>query len=54
MSAMFLFALLMIVRVPLCEWELGDGTLLPSPCRYVFKSGEFLIIRRPLGPVEYR
>jgi len=54
MSSLFLFALLLIYRVPPCQWGLGDGTYLPSPCRYILKSGEFLIIRRPLGPVEYR
>lgn len=41
--------LLAILRVPPCQWDIGDGTLLPSPCRYSLPggSGEFLIVRRP-------
>lgn len=42
-----ILALLMILRVPPCAFDLGDATFIPSPCRYVLPSGEFLIIRRP-------
>jgi hypothetical protein len=52
MSSLFLFAFLSVARVPLCEWELMDGSRLPSPCRYTFKSGEFMVLRISSGPKE--
>ena len=41
--------LLAILRIPQCQFDLGDATFLPSPCRYTLPSGEWLVVRRPDG-----
>lgn len=46
MSA-FAWVLVAFLRVPACEWDMGDGTFLPDPCRYELPSGEVMFLRRP-------
>lgn len=45
-DAPVILALFVLLHVPRCEFGIGDGTFLPSPCRYELPGGETLIVRR--------